>query len=293
MSLLFIVNPIAGKGRAKGIIPVIERYLNNSNKKYEILITKEAGQATEFTIDGLTRGYKKIIAVGGDGTINEVNKGLISKGYGILGIIPAGTGNDLARTLKISEDPIKALDLIIKGTNKKINLAEVKGNIFLNVASVGFDAEIVENVKKIKRYLRSKFAYTLGLLKTLITYKYKHLDIVLDNKEIKEKVLLVAVANGKYYGGGMKICPKADIEDEYLHVCLIKKLPKLKLFFIFPSVFKGTHIKYNKYVSFHKTKNLKIKSKEDAMINIDGDIIKGDKEVNFRISDKKVNVICN
>ncbi|EOC99787.1 diacylglycerol/lipid kinase family protein [Caldisalinibacter kiritimatiensis] len=195
--MLFIINPIAGGDRAKNIHPLIEEIMENTNITYKIVYTKGHNDATRIAYDAIKKGYKTIVAVGGDGTINEVAKGIIKAGKGTLGIIPGGTGNDLVRSLNIPIDPKEALQVILTGKTKKIDVGEANGKVFLNVASVGFDSEIAKNTEKIKKHIKNKFAYTVGLLKTLITYKNKKVEIILDNNvKINTNLLLLAVANG-------------------------------------------------------------------------------------------------
>lgn len=293
MKILFIVNPVAGKGRALKAIPIIKELMNKESLSYKIVETTRPKEAIDIAYNGIQQGFEIITAVGGDGTVNEVAQGIMKSGKGCLGIIPAGTGNDLARSLDIPIDIKESIKCIIKGKHKGIDVGEVNGRYFFNVASIGFDSEIVKNTNNIKKYLKGKFAYTVGLLKTLISYKSKQMEIELDNKKIEMKTLLLAVANGKYYGGGMKISPMAVIDDDYFHTCVIKDISKLKLFFIFPSVFKGNHTRYKDYVSFYKSRIVKVKTLDRVYLNIDGELFKVDDEVVFRISERKINIISN
>lgn len=292
MSVCFVVNPVAGKNRAKSLIPYIRDRMEKTNIKYKIIATTRPKEAIEITKNGLKDGFDIIVAVGGDGTINEVMIGIVEMGKGILGIIPGGTGNDLARTLNIPENAKDALDLIINRKVKSIDLGYADGKPFLNVASIGFDAEIVKNTEKIKKFVKSKFAYTVGLLVTLVSYKYKKIRIKLDDREISDEILLIAVGNGKYYGGGMVICPDAVEDDGLFGICFIKKIPKLKLLILFPSIFKGRHGKFRKYVQFYKSKEVKINIHNPTNLNIDGEVFDVDDEIKFTIKKGSVEVIA-
>ncbi|KNF07094.1 diacylglycerol kinase [Gottschalkia purinilytica] len=294
MKVLFIVNPVAGKTKAKKLIPVIEEYIgHNIYIDYEIVETERAGQATEITIQGIEKGYDTIVAVGGDGTINEVANGIISRKKGTLGIIPGGTGNDLARSLNIPMDTIQALSYITNPNVKQINIGKANDKLFLNVSSIGIDADIVKNTQKIKKHIKSKFAYTLGLLKTIVSYKIKKFEIKLDNKEIERDALLVAIGNGSNYGGGMKICPMALMDDGYFDVCIIKDVNKIKLLALFPIIFKGRHEEIKKYVEFYRCKTVKINFKNSINLNIDGEVLKVEDESIFEICDEKLSIICS
>lgn len=291
MGILYIVNPTAGRDRAKNLIPIIEDIMSQRDVDYKIVTTKGPEDGTKIAYQGIKEGYETVVAVGGDGTINEVTKGILLAGKGNLGIIPGGTGNDLARTLNIPSDPEETINIILKGKVKEIDVGEVADKNFLNVASTGLDSEIAKNTEKIKKYIKGKFAYTIGLLKTLFLYKNKRVKIQLDNLEREMDILLIAVANGKYYGGGMKISPDAAIDDGYFHVCLIKKISKLKLLFIFPSVFKGRHGKYKKYVEFHKSKKVRIETTDKIYLNIDGEVFDVKNKIVFNIDNSKINTL--
>lgn len=292
MNILFIVNPIAGTDKARSLIPLINKKMKKTKVDYNLVMTNKPKEATEITRRAINEGYKIIVAVGGDGTVNEVAKGIILEGKGILGIIPGGTGNDLARSLDIPIDPELALELIIKGQSKPIDLGTTNQNVFLNVGSIGFDSEIVKNTESIKKYIKGKFAYTVGLLKTLVKYKFKNYTIKLDDRTLQKKCLLIAVGNGNYYGGGMKICPMAIINDGYFHVCVINEINKLLLLTIFPSIFSGNHQYKKKYVEFYKSKQVKIYTDEEIILNLDGELFNVEKEITFSISDNKINVVC-
>lgn len=291
--ILFIINPIAGKGKAEEVIPIINEVMEKSKKKYKIVKTKKPKDAINISISGIKEGFSTIVAIGGDGTINEVASGLVMLGKGTLGIIPAGTGNDLARTLNIPFNPREALNVILNNKISAIDIGFANEKFFINLASVGFDSEIVKNTEAIKKVIKGKFAYTIGLLKTLLTYKGKKLKIKIDNKELERDILLLAVGNGKYYGGGMKICPMASMDDGLFHVCIIKNISKLKLFFLFPLVFKGKHLKFKKYVEIHKTKNVEIISLDRAYLNVDGEIYDFKVNSKFSILKRGLNVIVS
>src|SRR5699024_4501777 len=154
--LLFILNPIAGGGKAKDLQGLIEEKMEESSQDYDIILTKKPKDATKIAENS---NHNTIIAVGGDGTVNEVAKGLINRGHGLLGIIPGGTGNDLSRILHISNDPLEAIDTILGRKVKEIDVGCANGHKFLNIGSIGFDAEVVINTDKLKNRVRGKFAY--------------------------------------------------------------------------------------------------------------------------------------
>lgn len=290
--LLFIVNPVAGGGRAKRLLPIIDDYMGKTNKIYNIELTSNPKEATDLTKKAIEKGYSTIVAVGGDGTINEVAIGILESGEGTLGIIPSGTGNDLARTLNIPFDPIEAMDTIIKGNKKQIDIGFVNNNPFLNIASIGLDSEVVKNTERIKVRIRSKIAYIIGVLSTLFSFKDKRVKLEIDGVPMHKNIFLIAVGNGKYYGGGLKILPMAIAEDGYFHVCVINRASKMKLLFLFPSIFKGKHINFKKHVEIFKAKKIRIITEDKAYLNIDGEIYDNEREILFKVGDERLTVFC-
>ncbi|MGM0396129.1 MAG: diacylglycerol/lipid kinase family protein [Bacillota bacterium] len=287
---LFIVNPTAGSGKTKAYIQFIDEYMTGNDKEYLIAITTRPDEATEFVI--ANPDYRICVAVGGDGTVNEVAKGILLRGDGVLGIIPSGTGNDLAQTLSLHTDRNKAMEKVLNGDVVNIDLGTVRGDYFFNIASVGFDAWVVRQTDIIKKIVKGKFSYVLGVLAGLVTYRSKEITIEIDGNTISRKATLVAVGNGKSYGGGMKILPMAKIDDDMLNVCIVKDISNLKILFLFPSIFKGEHVKYTKHVEFFNGRDIKVTLRGKHLLNIDGDLFDVENEVvEFSLSEKKLSVI--
>lgn len=285
MKLLFIVNPIAGSGSALRAIPFIEEYCKQRNIEYEIIKTEFKGHATELARNAISEQYHGIVAVGGDGTAMEVANGLIGSSVP-LGILPMGTGNDLAKALNIPINLEKALWIVTNGRTKLIDTIAYGDNHFLNVASVGFDAEIARDIDKIKRWFPGKSAYYLSALLKFFTYRNKHVYLEIDDKEYETIILLLAIANGTHYGGGMYVNPEGSIDDGYIDVILIKPVPRYKFLFLFPKFIKGQHLDLP-YVTTFKCRSINIKSNDALPINGDGDII-ATTPVRFSVSDKSI-----
>ena len=289
--ILFVINPIAGGGKAKALRSLIDEIMDKYNREYDLILTSKPGEATSIAENNVDE-YEIIVAVGGDGTVNEVAIGLINKNKGTLGIIPGGTGNDLAKSLDISLDPRQALETLCRGLKRDIDIGNVNGSNFLNISSVGFDAEVVINNVEIKKKIKSRISYAISVVYTLFNFKTKKIQIDIDGKILNEEIMLLAVGNGKYYGGGMKILPKAMVDDGYFDICVVSRVSKIKTLFLFPSIFKGNHVRYDKYVRIFRAKTVKINSEKGIHINIDGDVRFGDKEIIFTIDDRRLNVIC-
>ncbi|MDY0236014.1 MAG: diacylglycerol kinase family lipid kinase [Gudongella sp.] len=287
---LFIINPIAGSGKAKNFEVYIGKYMKDTEIDYKVIFTTKPKEATEIVINN--PDYTICVAVGGDGTVGEVANGIIQRGHGILGIIPAGTGNDLSKSLLITNDIEKAFIKIINKNVKEIDLGRVDNRYFFNIASLGFDAEVVRHTDKIKKIIRGKTAYILGVLTSLLVYKSRNMNIEVDGDKLLRRATLVAIGNGAYYGGGMQILPMAKLDDGELDICIVKDISNLRILFLFPSIFKGQHIKYKKYIEFYRGKNIKVKVEGEMYLNIDGEIsLVKDRDIDFYIGNEKLNII--
>ncbi|MCR1899261.1 diacylglycerol kinase family lipid kinase [Irregularibacter muris] len=272
MKVYFIVNPIAGKGKGKEFMEQAIHFMRDRNVQWEIAYTQYPGHAIELASQVDDNLYSKVVSVGGDGTIYEIINGLKDKSIS-LGIIPAGTGNDLARSVHIPLDKQEALRVIFDGNEKQMDIGNMEEHRFVNVAGVGLDVEVLRCTEFFKKFVKGSIAYVLGLLKALFTFKAIELNISIDGVMHHEEVMLCAIANGQYYGGGMKIAPTADVGDGYFDIYLITKLSKLKLLFLFPRVFKGSHIDLP-WVKTFRGKKVTITSKEEIWVNADGEISK-------------------
>jgi len=271
MSICFIVNPKAGKGKGKKIASLIHFFMKKYDTPYEVRFTTQKKEGEPLAKRAVEDGFEKIVAVGGDGTIYEVLNGIIGKSVS-LGIIPSGTGNDFARCLGIGLNVEEALDIVVYGQEKSVDCGRANERYFINVAGIGFDTETLKEVERLKKYLSGKWAYIAGVLKTLLTYKFKKTEIIIDGQVIHSEVLLIAIANGSSYGGGMKIAPDAINDDGLFDVCVIHRISKLKILKVFPTIFSGKHI-HIKEVNMYKAKKISINSQLPTPVNLDGDIV--------------------
>ena len=269
-SYCFIVNPIAGKGNAAKLIPLIQHQMEEKKLNYKIKQTGSNGEGKKLALDAFEEGYNIIVAVGGDGTINEVISGVHNLSC-VIGIIPAGTGNDFARSLNISTDFHNAINDICNGSINEIDTGLINNQIFINVASIGLDAHIAAEANKLKKYFTGTKAYIISLLKGLITYEPIKVKIVMEDATIDKRIMLAAFCNGAYYGGGMNIAPTADPTDKLIDICVVEDMSKLKLLRLFPTIFKGKHTAF-KEVNVYRAKELFVYSDKALVINTDGEI---------------------
>ncbi|MCM0646958.1 diacylglycerol kinase family lipid kinase [Clostridium swellfunianum] len=293
MKHLFIINPAAGKGKNLKLIPIIEEIFKNKEDKYFIEITKCAGHATEIAKSYSQKGDYRIYSVGGDGTLNEVLNGMVNSSSS-LAVIPCGTGNDFIKSIYNFSKNYKIEDLLMKiinGKEKFIDLCTFNYRYFINIASVGFDAEVAYNAIKVKKFpcVGGMLAYIIGIIITVFKYNSYKLKINIDEKVLELDGLLAAIANGRYYGGGIFVAPKARIDDGLFSICAIEKVSRLKILALFPKVIKGTHEDI-KEVSFYQGSKVRIESDKPVAFNIDGEITKG-KIAEFKIIKNGIKII--
>lgn len=257
MKYVFIINPASGKTEYDKIKQNIMKTLENEN--YEIYETKAPKEATEIASRFKNEENTIVYSVGGDGTLNEVVNG-IAKGKCKLGIIPTGSGNDFYRTLKEAQTE-----------NVRLDLGKVNGRYFINIASVGMDAETCNNANKIKSKIKLHSSYYLALIHTFLTFKSKSLKLKIDKNVYAGDYIIAAICNGKYYGGGFKIAPVASFDDNQFDIYLVSKASKFKLIKILLALLKSEHEKYNE-VRKYTGKNITITSENNLIVNIDGEI---------------------
>lgn len=257
MKYVFIINPASGTTDYDKIKQNIMKTLENEN--YEIYETKAPKEATEIASRFKNEENTIVYSVGGDGTLNEVVNG-IAEGKCKLGIIPTGSGNDFYRTLKE-----------VQTENVSLDLGKINGRYFINIASVGMDAETCNNANKIKSKIKIHSSYYLALIHTFLTFKSKSLKLKIDKNVYAGDYIIAAICNGKYYGGGFKIAPVASFDDNHFDIYLVSKASKFKLIKILASLLKSEHEKYNE-VRKYTGKNITITSENNLIVNIDGEI---------------------
>jgi YegS/Rv2252/BmrU family lipid kinase len=292
MKHLFIINPNAGKGKSLDIIPLIKKIFTTLEDHYVIEITNGPGHATEIAKRYTSENDYRVYSVGGDGTLNEILNGMVNT-RSHLAIIPTGSGNDFVKSIDDTHHTSFESMLIstIAGNSKKIDLAMVNNRYFINISSIGFDADVVQNAINFKKlpFIPSKLAYLLSILFTAFLHKNKNLEIFLDNTKINSKTTLLAICNGKFYGGGMLVAPFAKINDNKFDVCLVQNAGIFRILTLFPKLIKGIHNELNE-VSFFKAEKISVNSLENISLNIDGEIVQS-KHIEFQIIPSAIEVV--
>ena len=272
MRTMVIANPASCGGKYRKNIPDIQRMLKEEGISYRFFLSQYPRYAEELAKKAQQDGFKRVIACGGDGTINEVANGIIGTDI-TLGIIPMGKGGDLAHNLGIDNDISKAIENIGRGYQESIDIVRVnEDRYYLGVGGIGFDSEVNRLVNNRLRFLKGRFAYTIGALLKIPGFRYKRVKIHFEKGVFDGEILLAAFGNTRSYGGGMYITPNAQIDDGILDICLIKRINKLKLLYMFPRVFKGTHIGVSEVRSY-RSRYLSVESDTPLDFYGDGEFI--------------------
>jgi len=290
MELLFIINPTAGKGMTVKAIPLIKEYCSKHSLPFRIIETSYAGEATVLAREAVKNNLKGVIAVGGDGTVLETANGLMGSGIP-LGILPLGSGNDFARALNIPrgiQSVEKALQILKDGKTSSVDVGLFFDCAFLNVASIGFDAEIVRDLPKVKRFLKGSAAYVASVFYKFLTYKNKTVTLTIDGQDITTDLFLAAICNGTCYGGGMKVNPNGSPTDGFFDLILIKPVSRYKVPLLLGRFKKGLHLDLP-YVSTYRCKEVKVTSNEPLVINADGEAV-GETPATFAIRPLSIKV---
>lgn len=289
MRLKVVANSLAGRGRGAEAIPVIKRCLDASGVDYDMELTKSHGAAIDIARKAAQDGFDVVVACGGDGTINEVVNGIAGTPTK-LGVIPAGTGNDFAIAMNVPTDPEEACRVILRGNSRHIDLCRVNGRYFINAFGTGFDAEVALEVNRGVKFLRGIWAYIFAVLKLLLRYRAHEAVITLDGKEIRMRPTIIGVTNAETYGGGMKICVGAKVDDGLFRVCLVDDLPKLKILWLLPKAIKGTHAGL-KEVKLLDAARISIRTCRPQPYHIDGEVFEASL-MDFEMVPGGIQVLC-
>lgn len=271
----FIVNPKAGTGFALKTMERLEKLLKQKGIEYRVFLTEHSSHATKIAADlAINKDVCAVIAVGGDGTAGEVAAGLSETGKP-MGIIPAGTGNDFIKTVGIPNDPQKALELILSRKPADTDTGRVNGQFFLNVCGTGFDVTVLDYAEAEKQKHRGLTPYFLGLLKAIFHYRSIRLKVTADGNTEEGRFLVCSIANGRFIGGGIPICPVADPADGLLDLVLIRHRSRWQIPFYLPGLMMSRDLKFG--ITRHQRASGIMIEGENLRFNIDGDIRSMDK----------------
>lgn len=281
-----IINPVSGVGSKRKIPAMIEDACAKNGCSLEISFTEYAGHASELTRQALDKGANVILAVGGDGTINEVAQSMLYS-EAALGIIPKGSGNGLARELHIPMDAKKALDVIIKGNITTIDGCKANDRIFFCTCGVGFDAAVSQKFANEKH--RGSLTYIKNTIEEYLSYKPQTYELLADNQSICEKAFLVAVANASQYGNNAFIAPHANISDGKMDLTILSPFTPLDIAPLAIQLFTK-QIDQNSKIKSIQAENVSIIRQKPGVMHLDGEPVMVDSRIDISVIPQSLKV---
>lgn len=267
-NLLFIVNPVSGIGKQNKIEELIKSNLDHSLFNYTVRHTEHIHHGSELAREAVEQGcFDAIVAVGGDGSVNDVVTGMAGSDL-TLGIIPCGSGNGLARNLKIALTPAHAIETLNHYKVAEIDTIRLNDRIVTSIAGIGFDALVARRMKQAK--IRGLQAYAKIIVSDYPTYKEHSYRLNIDGKEIERKAWFISFANSNQFGYNTAIAPLAKLDDGLIDVCIVDRIPLLHLPLTAPLLYLN-HFELSQHVEYFKAHDITVYNNEECWVNIDGE----------------------
>ena len=285
--IAFILNPKSGRKTKKNIRNIIEEHIDKSIYDPLFLQTGYAGHATTLVYECINQGIKKVVAVGGDGTVNEVASALVHSNTS-MGIIPKGSGNGLARSLKIPMDTIKAIESLNHSKKKKIDAGLINDKYFFCTCGTGFDAKIGHKFAKSEK--RGFYSYVKMVLHEYRKFNPKKFKLKIDGEKLKRKAFLVTVANAGQYGNNAYISPQSKMDDGKFDVCIFKPFPLFRAPVLGIRLFTR-NIDKSKYIETIQAEKIVFRKKLNYRFHIDGEPVKFKGPVKIQVMPGVLNVL--
>jgi diacylglycerol kinase (ATP) len=241
--IALLVNPTSGQGRGARLLEPVAVRLRTDGTEVDVVVGRDADEAFDRVRDRVAAGVDAVVAVGGDGLVNLALQ-VVAGTEVPLGVVPAGTGNDFARALGLAlDDPVQAVDLVVRGGTIPVDLGRANGRWFAGVLGSGFDSMVNERANRMT-WPTGRSRYNVAIVLELRTFRPVPYVLELDGEPWTTEAMLVAVGNSPSYGGGMKVCPDADLHDGLLDVTVLGPISKPEFLRVFPTVYKGTHVSH-------------------------------------------------
>ncbi|MGM9820763.1 MAG: diacylglycerol/lipid kinase family protein [Candidatus Onthomorpha sp.] len=285
--ILFIVNPISGVGKQKVIEKAVDTYLDKDKFDYQIAYTSYAHHATAISLAAVLKGIDIVVAVGGDGSINDCVKGLVSTGV-TLAIIPTGSGNGLARCLNIPLSVEQAIKAINQMKTTQIDCIKLNDTVYASIAGIGFDALIAREFAK--THTRGFQPYLKLVLQNYPQYKPQNYTLIIDDIEINTQALFVSFSNSNQFGFDVEIANNASLCDGLIDVVIVQKPPLPLLFWTAQWLF-WKKFDNSIYVNAYQAKKVRVKSNTPTGVNLDGEYTEFDTDLTFEIMPDSLKVI--
>ncbi len=286
MKVLFIVNPFSGIKNWEAVVRYIQQSWGPSGHDFEIISTWKVGDGEKYARKAAEEKLDMVIAVGGDGTINDVARGLLGSDTA-LGVVPAGSGNGFARHFGIPLSRKKAVPMLLEPEFDWMDLGEVNGRIFLVTCGAGMDAHITRLFNAGPR--RGLLSYIVSSIRSFLGYRPPKMKIVIEEGEIDVEPILITAANLAQYGGGVRVAPDADPMDGYLDLCIIKRMSPLLILYHLPKLFTG-RIKRVPATTILKIKKVTIISEPLGPVHVDGDLMGQENTLKIKVLPKALKI---
>jgi len=301
-----IVNPAAGRGRGARLLPQVERQLHAAGVPFELHCTAAPWQAADLAEAVYRAGCRTVVAVGGDGTTNEVVNGLLRAAPATdhpdaiptLGVVPIGSGNDFTYPFGLPDSVAAACQRIARGQTRTIDVGRVRANdvaprFFVNGVGVGFDAAALIESRKIRR-LRGAAMYLVALLRTVaVYYAAPRVRVTYDDQTFESESLLLSVMNGRRLGGAFCMTPQAALDDGLFDVLLTRRLSRLGILGIIPDIMRGTHLRRAGIVQLVRASHVVIEIDGALPAHLDGEVYSlGAHHYEMSVFPRRLRVIC-
>ena len=286
----FIINPVAGSSRRGSgpadLIDAIRRRCAAAGADHEVAFTERPGHGRELAAALAGRGFSPVVAWGGDGTVNEVASALM-RGDAVLGIVPAGSGNGLARELGISLRPGEAIETALRGRDRVIDVGELAGRPFVNLAGVGLPASVADLFARLAG--RGLAGYVLATARRLVRYRSRRYTLVTEGRAVERRALLIEVANGRQYGNGAVIAPRARLDDGLLDLVSVDPISLARAAWGLWRLFNGT-VDRHRYVHCSRVAGMTISAERPLRFHVDGEAVQGGCTLSATIHPKALRV---
>ena len=265
---LLIVNPAAGRGRTRKLLPQLEKLLATNKILYEFRLTIRPGEATQIAREALAQGFKYIVSVGGDGTAQEVVNGLIGSSA-VFGMIPTGGGNDFPKAAGIPLEISRAIITLAKGQRRRVDVGLLGDRYFINGLGIGLDGAVSHRYRNMK-LLSGKLGYFCGAVQEALTFKGFQVEITIPDWSYKGRVLLMGASNGPCQGGDFKLAPEARVDDGLLDIHVIRDMTSVRRLIQIPKVRQGNHLSLSE-VEIRRAPWMEIKTDQSLPAHLDGE----------------------
>lgn len=285
--ILFIINPVSGIGRRNKLPGMIGKVAAHFDVNYTIAHSEYAGHAIKLARDAAREGFDAVVAVGGDGSINEVAEGIMGSSCA-LGVIPAGSGNGLSHYLKLPFSKEKAISCIFKMRTTLIDTASINDRLFISVAGAGFDGRVAETFSH--AHLRGFIAYAWMSVREYLFYQSKRYKIYVNGMTLKRKAFMLTFANSNQFGFNARIAPLASLNDGLLDLCIMRKPPLFAIPYFLPMLFMGK-LHTTRYLEIIKTTEVRIFQLKSNIGHTDGDHHRFSRELKVRVHPLSLKII--